>query len=353
MKRIIAVLLVLAMLFALAGCGNGAEETSGEVSGDTSEVSKPEKPKEPVYLVNPLTGLKDLDEGKGNVRPVAIMINNIKVAQTVQTAVQKADIIYETEVEGGITRLMAVYKDISKVPQVGTVRSARYVYIDLALGLDAIYVHAGRDPEYALQHLRNSGIDAFDINTNPYAAYGFREKNGLSSEHTLYTTGEKLNEGFEKLGVRTTTERTENFYKFSDTPVKFAADKVANTVKVKFSGGFTSTFVYDAAKGIYSKYQEGVGQTLDSKTGESYDVKNVFILSTSIQNYPDGKHRNVSLSGGAGWYVTNGTYTPITWKKSAENKPFEFFSADGVQIAVNPGKSWVCIENDNFAPTFE
>ena len=80
------------------------------------------------------------------------MINNISVAQSVQTGLSKADIVYETEVEGGITRLLAVFQDITAAEKIGTIRSARYPYVDLAMGHNAIYVHCGQDGTYCEPH---------------------------------------------------------------------------------------------------------------------------------------------------------------------------------------------------------
>ena len=182
---------------------------TGDLTEDPATESQPVK--EDPYTTNPLTGVKNLDKSKVSLRPVAVMINNIRIAQQVQTSVQKADVIYETEIEGGITRLMAVFKDIGEIGQLGTVRSARYAFIDLALGYDAIYVHCGIDPTYAAPHVQSSGVADFNINSNPFAAYGFREKNGLSYEHTMYTSGEKLQEGFQNLEVRTTTQKTDSW----------------------------------------------------------------------------------------------------------------------------------------------
>ena len=96
------------MVFSLAGCSLFSKDyiaSDTEYIDITSTVSKPVEEK---YAVNPLTGLKNLPKEKANARPVAVMINNISVAQRVQTGLNAADIIYETEVEGGITRLMAV-----------------------------------------------------------------------------------------------------------------------------------------------------------------------------------------------------------------------------------------------------
>ena len=55
---------------------------------------------------------------------------------------QDAYITYEILAEGGITRLMALFKD-KDTAKIGSVRSARPYYLDYALENDAIYVHYG------------------------------------------------------------------------------------------------------------------------------------------------------------------------------------------------------------------
>ena len=94
---------------------------------------------------NPLTGLPIEPEYEQR-RPVAVMLNNLKKAQP-QLGNSQADIIYEVPAEGGITRMLAVYQSLEDVGSIGSIRSARPYYIELALGHDALYVHAGGSPE--------------------------------------------------------------------------------------------------------------------------------------------------------------------------------------------------------------
>ena len=118
LKKILVLILCFCLCFAV-GCSE--EEQLSVDDGDKIQEDINEEVKEEDKLaVNPLTGVTNLDVDRKNDRPGAIMINNISVAQPVQTGLNKADIVYETEVEGGITRLMAVFKDISKVEKVGT-----------------------------------------------------------------------------------------------------------------------------------------------------------------------------------------------------------------------------------------
>ena len=334
-KKITALLLCVLMLTAV-GCNKKKKEDteSSAPSEVESQIAAPS-------ILNPLTGVADISADKATTRPVAVMVNNISIAQPVQTGLTKADIVYETEVEGGITRLMAVYQDISKVERIGTVRSARYVYIDLAMGHNAIYVHHGQDPNYAKPHLKDT--DDFTVSEGNY---GVRTKNGLASEHTLYAYGDKLWNGLVKDGWKTENKSSAPWQTFADenAPVSFA--NPCSSVSVPFSTSCKTTFNYDAASGKYIRYFNGTLRT-DYLTGESEQFKNVFVLMTTIKSYPIAKYRNISLDSGDGYYCVNGTYTPIKWSKGSASSSFKFTNVDGTPLTVNPGNSWVCIASSS------
>ena len=93
-------------------------------------------------------------------RPVAVMLNNLKKAQP-QLGNAQADIIYEVPAEGGITRMLAVYQTLDGIGTLGSIRSSRPYYIELALGHDALYVHAGGSPE-AYQDLKSWKVNNID-----------------------------------------------------------------------------------------------------------------------------------------------------------------------------------------------
>ena len=347
-RKFLACLICVLMLF-LAACGGVEENTESKPKEVSSEVKAPE----PVYYVNNLTGEQNLtDEALVNRRPVAIMINNAWEgtrgdAQSVQTGLSKADIVYETEVEGGITRLMAVFKDISKVEKIGTVRSARYPYIDLSMGHDAIYVHHGQDNNYAKPHLRDT--QTFVLGTNNA---GTRIKNGKAYEHTLYGYGDKIWKWFEKKNYDIEIKDSKNWQNFADKDAKITYASAAETVTVEYSTKYRSIFKYDAKSGKYVRYFRDILRK-DYFTGETETFKNVFVLSTSITYYPDNKHKKVDLSSGSGYYCVNGTYTPIKWSKGSSSSSLKFTTTDGKPLEVSQGNSWVCFHSKKYTPKFD
>lgn len=328
-KKILAAACCLMLIFAV-----GCDKTV--VYDDLSDYETESEPETTAndLSTNPLTGTEASKEIAAR-RPVAIMVNNVKTAQKVQTGVAKADIVYETEVEGGITRLMAVYQNISDIDKIGSVRSARYPYVDLALGHDAIYVHCGQDPTYCAPHLKD--IDDLSIDTNSKGAK--RISNGLSSEHTLYALGGDLWKNLSG-SFKTDATRKGNWANFTDEQLALDGGTAAS-VSVPFPTQ-TESFTYDAASGLYTRVIGGAVLN-DYFTGEQIQIKNVFILLTSISNYPDGKHRKVDLTGGDGYYVTNGTVQFIKWSKGDAKNGLSFTDTNGNEIKVSAGKSWVCI----------
>ena len=136
---------------------------SREEASSAGAVPEKGEPEEPALKgINDLTGMP-MDEAKENNRPLAVMINNIDIAQPLM-GVSQSDVMYECLAEGGITRIMACFKDPSGVAEIGSVRSARPYYIRIAQGMDAVYMHSGGSEDaYAL--LGSGVIDEFDLDT--------------------------------------------------------------------------------------------------------------------------------------------------------------------------------------------
>ena len=137
-KWLIPVVIILGIgvlvggVFAVKSLLGGKEEPK-------QEEKKEEKKEEPA---KPKVKIIDLDS---NTRPYAIMIN-CKSEALPQAGVQDAYLVYELMVEGGITRMMALFKD-KELTKVGSVRSSRNQYLAYVLENDAIYAHAGGSPE--------------------------------------------------------------------------------------------------------------------------------------------------------------------------------------------------------------
>ena len=172
---LVVLLIILVILFFVFGTGKKDLVDKQEEDPKTEE---PEATPEPAP---PKVQIIDLDSKSRNV---AVMINNIRTVWGYQSGLQDAYLVYEMIVEGGYTRLMAIYKD--KMPErIGSVRSARPYYLDYALENDALYIHFGGSDQ-ALRDVRTLGIQ----NVNFLYDSGFwRDRSlGLATEHTAFTS---------------------------------------------------------------------------------------------------------------------------------------------------------------------
>ncbi len=335
-KRILAALCCITLIFAV-GCDNNV------VYDDLSNYESASDIENESLSVNPLTGEANISAEVATRRPVAIMIENSSVSMPVQTGVSKADVVYETEVEGGITRLMAVYQDITDMEKIGNVRSARYPYVDLALGHNAIYIHCGQDPTYCAPHLEDIDDISVDGKFDKKSEDGAqRFENGTkNTEHKLYVWANDLWSSINKK-FNTEQKNAALWQDFTDEKLSLDGGS-ATSVSIPFPAS-TTRFTYDEASGLYTRLIQSTVQT-DYFTKETTQVKNVFVLLTSISNYPDGKHRKVALESGDGYYITNGTVQFIKWSKGNSTNGFKFTDTEGNEIKVSVGNSWVCIAN--------
>jgi len=368
MKKIRYLLFALILLFsafAFLSCKSEQKKTDKpaivENNKTSNEIKEPEK-SEPVSEANnglkgtnPLTGLPCKEEIQKN-RPVALMINNIKVAIP-QLGISQADVLYECTVEGAITRLMAVFLDYASLPTTGSVRSSRDYYIDLAQAHDAIYAHCGgSDIAYSILKARN--IDHLD-GTNDYLPSTFwrdperRRKMGL--EHSMVTNGQGISEGIQYKKFRTSiNEGFTQPLSFQKKDTDITGD-TADYVTVPFSSYATSFFEYDQTSKLYKKGQYGEAH-IDGNSGEQLTFKNVLLLSAVHSSIAgDAKGRiSINFTGsGKGYYVTDGKYKEIVWKKADRETPYALYEVDGTTpLLLNAGKSYIGIVPTTINLTF-
>ena len=328
-KNLILIVALVGTIFLVSGCGKKEEVKNNESSDEKQEEVVEKK----LTIVNP----------ESTSRPYAIMINNISVARQVQSGLQDAYIIYEMIVEGGITRYLALFMD-QTTERIGTIRSARHYYIDYALENDAIYVHHGQSPQ-AQSDFKTLKVDRIAVSE---ASTGWRENPlKLSSEHTLYTSTEKLKNG---LGNMRTTRNKDLLlnYVVDEIDMKdIAGAEVANNVAITYSNGTTSSYVYDAEHGYYLRSVNGKEHT-DYVTKEQYHFKN--IITYQVKNYTldDGENKGrqdlENVGSGTGYYISGGYAIPIKWEKKSRSEQTKYTYEDGTELKVNDGNTFIQIQ---------
>lgn len=294
-----------------------------------------------MFAVNPITGIRDMDKDNDGKRPIAIMINNIKKA-TPQVGITECDMFYEIEAEGGITRIMGLFADVSEVPTIGAIRSAREYFVDVAIGYNAVFSHYGTSTN-AKKRISQYSVDNLDGMYLPDTYWRDPvRKETMGLEHSALTSGEKLEEIIAKKKYNMTNDKSYKFFDFYDVN-NFTADGTssANKISVKFSRSVTAEFEYDQTEKLYSKSQFGAPHVDDK--GKQIKVTNVIVIYTSISVYDDEGHLKVDLSSGKGYYCSGGKMKEIKWTKGDVSNPIKYYNTDGTELTVNAGKTYVCV----------
>ncbi|MDD4283256.1 MAG: DUF3048 domain-containing protein [Bacilli bacterium] len=273
-------------------------------------------------------------------RPYAVMVNNIRAARGLQSGLQDAYIIYEIIAEGGVTRFLALFMD-TDTKRIGSVRSARHYFLDYALENDAIYIHHGYSPQ-AWSDFYSLGIDRIEINA-PKTAWRDTELN-VASEHTLFTSIDKISNGIGKIRTERNKDLLLNYSLDTVDLSKLPDSEVANKVEVVYSSSVTNSYEYDEVAKVYKRSVNDL-EHKDYMTGKQYTFKNIIVYQVSnhaLDNY--GRQDLSNLGEKQGYYITNGYAVPIIAQKDSRSGQTVYKYLDGKEIDVSDGNTFIQIQ---------
>lgn len=303
--------------------------------------------------INTLTGLP-ATKAEYYKRPVAIMINNIKISCP-QIGISQADVIYECLVEGGMTRLMMLMINYENATEIGSVRSSREYYLDFAANHNAIYVHAGGS-NTAYIEIRDRKINNLD-GVNMYLPDMFYRdewrKVNMGYEHSLMTTGPKITAAikFKKYNteIKDTFNPSFNFVDYNGGKNEMTGGNEARHVIITYNNSHFPQYIYNSKTNTYKRYQFNGIAHIDGANNTQLEFTNVLILNLPHYYIGDSYgHVDVdSVGSGKGYYVSGGKYIQITWTKKSKDTPMILTNTDGSLLMMNCGKTFVNIVNDS------
>lgn len=343
-KKIIGI--ICAIVILLAGgtvvyvASNQKEEAPKEKEAKVEEVNHDGQVKS--YL----TG-EWVDQEIGRSRAIAVMIENTRDALP-QYGLNSAGVLYEAPVEGGITRMMAIFEDYGDLTQIGNVRSCRPYYAEFATEFDAIYVHFGQsvhaEPLLASSRVNNlSGLDG-SVNAT------FYRTGEHPAPHNAYTSAEGIASGIEKKGYRKNYEDSfEGHYLFAedDKPNTLSSGSDCVVVAPYFFHN-DPYFIYDDETKTYARYQFNDAQ-IDAVDGEQVTVSNIIFQNVNNSIYEGTQYLNINVNGsGEGKFFTQGKMIDIFWERESDGIT-HYYDSEGNEIILNQGKTWVCIIQNQYA----
>ncbi|NLD88475.1 MAG: DUF3048 domain-containing protein [Clostridiales bacterium] len=361
MKKYVRLFLfVLSCTLLLQGCGKkkesedpSAAEPTIEVithSPDSAEAPAEEESREGMYR-SELTN-EWIDETLKNQRPVAVMIDNDSRALD-HIGISHADVLYEltnSTKNNGITRLMAVIKDYEDIELIGSMRSARPSFIQLMCEWNAVFCYFG-GPFYIDDYIAKDHVNSINGNTTDSAFK--RVDNGKATEFTAYAYGEGLASTIEKKWGKDYNQYYEGaHYQFTSesNPVSLAsASDAVDATRVDLPFPLNSPyFEYNESDGLYYRWEYNK-EHKDGENGEQLAFKNLLLQNTRYVVFDDNGYmmfHSIDYDR-EGYYITNGKAIPVTWSKADECSPTQYFDADGNEIQLNTGKTYVALIPDD------
>jgi len=303
-------------------------------------------PQEPRTEVSPINGLlftstemKELETR----RPVAVMINNHAEARP-QSGLNSADLVYESLVESGITRHLAIFW--SEAPaKVGPIRSARQYYLEWLSPYDPLYIYDG------CADTTNPKTDAcgniYSYNIKKIATIGaWRWNDGRRyAPHNEYSSITNAWEYAEK--VNWDSFPTIESWKFkNDATLSERGEKTKVSVifhqRINNSGSYDTVWTYDPKTNSYLR-MVGKQADLDQETNTQVYAKNVIIQEINMSPSYDDKGRIIqdTIGEGKAVYLIDGKITEGKWKKTSRMDRTTYYDSSGNEVEFNRGRTWI------------
>lgn len=325
---------------------------STSAPAETSLPTQPPTEPEPTApYVHPLTGEPAYEQM--TARPFAVSLNNYESGMPLH-GVSEADILYEALTEGGWTRCMGIFSDLASVNTLGSIRSARRHFVDLAISYDAVYVHFGRSTGNvgAEEYMKETGWNHIDGIDKDYA-YFYESKdrinNGYDWDACHFLVGQRAIACAQQHGFALSRETPYDFGLKFDEENPITGD-TANKLTVWFNESGKpnkwhkyTRFTYDEASKTYQSYQYGK-DNIDGNTGEIISFRNVLALHTPTKKNTTSNHVIITLVGkGTGYFACNGQVIPIKWSRDSVYDPFTYTLEDGTPLTLGVGKTYIGI----------
>jgi hypothetical protein len=280
-----------------------------------------------------IDGVLTEDESEINPPLFTVQVENMIDARPL-SGISRANLVYETLAEAGITRLLAFYTADTDVLEIGPVRSARPYFLDWAEEFGALYAHSGGSPE-ALRLI--SQYDILDLNEFSNGRFFWRSKKRYAP-HNLYISTEFLNDFFE---VKEGEVKDFTPWQFKDEVSKELRPQEEKRIKIYFSTKtYEAGWQYNRETNDYLRYQAGLIQ--QDRDGSEVRAKNIVVQFTKMVVLDEIGRKDIKTIGsGEAIVFQDGIRIDGTWEKDVRGERTRFFDEAGGEVKFNPGATWV------------
>ena len=302
--------------------------------------------------INPLTGLPYPNDEALKRRNLIVKVSNWPPRVRPQHAVNQADLVYEYEAEGGVTRFAAIYRN-SAPEQVGSIRSARLLDIELLSMYAALLAYSGTSgPIHEIY--KNASYRPVllspSLGDNCEQAGFCRDDSVIDRgyEHTLFGDTRQMWE--------LATKRNLNFgYRANGFAFDLQANEGGSLAKETYINWYSRTDVrwqYDHASKRYLRYADEVPHR-DAVDNSQLWADNLLMLQVAHNRRPDlftpgsiDESYELALWGqGPAYVLREGILHEVLWWRRNQNRgeAIRLIFADGEPIMLKPGRTWITL----------
>jgi hypothetical protein len=326
------VVAVAALAFVSCGGGGGKAKTTAPTPTTARKAGAP--------LIWPLTGVADpLDQAQTRCA-VTVKIDNTS-ASLPKYGVDQADVVYEEVVEGGYTRLAAIFH--SQAPaKVGSVRSVRKTDQSLVTPIGGVFAYSGGAP-YAIDSINTAPVVRLD--ESHAGSTMFRVPRNTRPEFTLYAHVDQM---YARCGE---PKPPPPLFAYRSAKASVAGGAVSS-VRVGFISPFAVTWTWYAPSGTWKR---SLYSSPETASGIPLAPKNVVVMTVSYVG-GDPRDGNIGaeatlLGTGKLQVFTGGKVITGTWTRPDRAKPAKLLDAAGAEIKLAPGQTWVELPDASYPVT--
>ncbi len=276
-----------------------------------------------------------------NLRPWAFMIDNQVDARPAE-GLSSASVVIEAPVEGGITRLLAIFDPMTApATQIGAVRSARPYFVEWAASWKAVYGHVGGSPEALNLIPTIPSTTLLDANEMTRAANAYRRDPNRIAPHQVLTTPARFTTF---LGAQTTSTVRFAPWRYVETPAPTSTVAGVSSVRITYGGSYNVRWTYDAARNQYKRTQ-----AVKALTRDDIYTSNVIVIKTEGKILDDkGRLQVRTTGGGEAVLYRDGKKFVGRWRRAAGDV-MSFIATDGSDLELRAGPTWIEVTTDDLS----
>ncbi len=299
--------------------------------------------------INPLTGQEYPSQAAKERRNLIVKISNYPPIVRPQTGVNQADMVWEYETEGGVTRFAAIFRN-NAPDHVGSVRSARLIDLELVPMYNALLAYSGTSAPIQKLILSSDFVyQTFSpLKGDNCEDAGFCRfpKGDLPFEHTLFldtnlvwakATRRNVNTGYKARGLA-----------FNPTPD--AGGQPAPEAYIDWYGQADARWQYDETSGHYLRFSDGIPH-IDAGDGKQLWADDIIILEVPHNDHPDifdpgVKYLSIQIElwdQGRAYLLRDGQVFQGYWRRKDKEpgSALQLVYGNNAPMMVKPGRSWV------------